>query len=160
MMTRMVMRCRRRIVLESLPTSAQRPVNGDKTRCDVAAGNRQLVLLGHKLRLRGKDAVEVNESFPILRLHQRHGILGLLHADLQALRLELVLKEGDQGVFDLLAGLQDSLLILKNLLLEAGILVADIVQDAAIVKDPPGERRENRPVKLFSAKRRRMSLAA
>ena len=55
-------RCRRPIVLDSLPASAQRPINGDEARRNVAAGNRQLVLLGHKLRLRGEDPAESNFS--------------------------------------------------------------------------------------------------
>src|SRR5271166_3959304 len=111
-------RCRRPTVLDGLPASAQGPINGDEARRDVAAGNRQLVLLGHKLRLRGEDTVEIDKSPLILGLHQHHGILGLLHGDLQALRLELVLEERHQGVFDLLASFQD-----RKPLLEAGILL-------------------------------------
>ena len=145
-------RCRRPTVLDGLPASAQGPINGDEARRDVPAGNRQLVLLGHKLRLRGEDTVEIDNSSLVLGLHQHHGILGLLHGDLQALRLELVLEERHQGVFDLLASLQDSLLILKNLLLEAGILLPDIVEDAAIVQDPPGERRQNQAGKTLLGK--------
>jgi hypothetical protein len=94
--------------------------------------DRQLVLLGQQLRLRREHAVEIDQPTLVLGLHQFHGVLGLLDALLQALCLELILKEGHQGVLDLAAGRQHRLLILQDLLLQAGVLEADVVEDAAV----------------------------
>ena len=100
-------------------------------------------MLGDQQRLGIEDAIEVGDAPFELGDDQLDRFLGFADAGFEPGGLLLGLDEADQRVFDLAARPEHGLLILQGILLEPGILHADVVGDAAVVEHVPLDRRQD-----------------
>src|SRR5262249_13619671 len=91
--------------------------------------------------LRIKHARVIHRAFAVLKFRQLHCAGGGPHTPGEGGHLALRAQVGRDGVFDFTLRLHDGAFVIANERLETGILHANIILDASIVKDRPSKAR-------------------
>ena len=129
----------------NLPAAAERLVQADQARHNVATGLRQLILLRGQFSLHDKYAREADRTVFEGDRQQSKGLLRFRHTCFQKLDTLLVSQKGDQRIFHFLIGRQHGVLVTGNQFLKARRLKLYVVDDPSVVEQVPAERRTDRP---------------
>ena len=96
------------------PSPPKGSIERDQIECDVSLGDGQLILLHDQRRLVRVHPVEVDRAGLVLGHDELHGSLCRGDTRCQRVGLLLGLQKGNKRVFRFLAGLEDRLLVRKN----------------------------------------------